>query len=344
MMLILVIYKSQSMSTIKDVARLAQVSVATVSRVLNNSPKASEASRISVSKAMIELGYTPNANARALSNKVCDTMGVVVCDVSDPFFGTLVKGVSSIATQQGLHLLMGNGFHNSQKEREAIDLLIGKRCEALVVHSKALTDQELIDYAKRIPGMVIINRDIPELAGRCIALNNRLGTHIATRHLIELGHQHIAYIGSNQQIEDASSRLIGYQDALAEANTLVNSDLIEAASPNELGGEQAMLNLLAKGITFTAIVAYNDAIAAGAISVLVDNNVKVPEHVSVIGFDDMIYARYLHPKLTTMRYPIELMASQAAKLSLALIANEPVSEQSKVFTPTLVNRQSVVPV
>ena len=102
-----------SMSTIKDVARLANVSVATVSRVMNNSPKASAASREVVQKAMAELGYTPNANARALVSQTCDTMGVVVGDVADPFFGALVKGVAAVAVEQGLHLLMGNGFHHT---------------------------------------------------------------------------------------------------------------------------------------------------------------------------------------------------------------------------------------
>ncbi len=163
------------MSTIKDVARLANVSVATVSRVMNNSPKASAASREVVLKAMAELGYTPNANARALVSQTCDTMGVLVGDVADPFFGALVKGVAAVAVEQGLHLLMGNGFHTARQERESIELLIGKRCEALVVHSKALSDEELIDYALRVPGMVLINRDIPALKGRCIALNNRQG-------------------------------------------------------------------------------------------------------------------------------------------------------------------------
>jgi LacI family transcriptional regulator len=149
--------------TIKDVARLANVSVATVSRVMNNSPKASAASREVVLKAMAELGYTPNANARALVSQTCDTMGVVVGDVADPFFGALVKGVAAVAVEQGLHLLMGNGFHRAQQGGKAIELLIGN-CEALVVHSKALGDEELVDYALRAPGMVLINR-IPILRG-----------------------------------------------------------------------------------------------------------------------------------------------------------------------------------
>ncbi len=333
-----------NMSTIKDVARLANVSVATVSRVMNNSPKASAASREVVLKAMAELGYTPNANARALVSQTCDTMGVLVGDVADPFFGALVKGVAAVAVEQGLHLLMGNGFHTARQERESIELLIGKRCEALVVHSKALSDEELIDYALRVPGMVLINRDIPALKGRCIALNNRQGAATATRHLLELGHRHIAFLSSDHAIEDAILRLQGYQDALAEAGVRADPELVESGMPNEEGGERAMLNLLAKGLPITAVVAYNDAMAAGAISVLADNGLKVPEEVSVVGFDDIIYARYLRPKLSTMRYPVELMAAQAAKLALQLAAGESEVVQSRIYTPTLINRHSVAPV
>ncbi len=330
-----------SMSTIKDVARLANVSVATVSRVMNNSPKASAASRVAVQRAMTELGYTPNANARALANQCCDTFGVVVGDVADPFFGALVKGVGTVTTEQGLHLLMGNGRHTADAEREAIELLIARRCEGLVVHSKALSDDELLQYAERIPGLVLINRYIPALQARCIALNNQQGTTLATRHVLSQGHVKIAYLGSNRPIEDAESRLNGYRDALICAGIAPSDELIEFAQPNEEGGEQATLNLLAKGAKLTAIVTYNDAMAAGALSVLADNGVKVPEEVSVIGFDDIIYARYLRPKLTTMRYPIELMAAQAAKLSLALIRGESSPEHSHIYTPLLINRQSV---
>ncbi|MGL5410648.1 MAG: substrate-binding domain-containing protein, partial [Shewanella sp.] len=288
-------------------------------------------------------GYTPNANARALANQSSDTVGVVVGDVADPFFGALVKGVSSVAAEEGLHLLMGNGFHSAQREREAIELLITRRCEALVVHSKALSDDELLQYAEKIPSMVLINREIAALPGRCIALNNRQGTVLSTRHLLSQGHRLIAYLGSNLLIEDAFSRLEGYQSALQEAAVTLDAEWIEQALPNEEGGEQAMLNLLAKGLMPTAIVCYNDAMAAGAISVLADNSIKVPEQISVIGFDDIHYARYLHPKLSTMRYPIELMAAQAARLALSLSHGEPAPSQSRIYIPTVVNRHSTHP-
>jgi LacI family transcriptional regulator len=268
-------------------------------------------------------------------------MGVIVGDVADPFFGALVKGVAGVAASHGLHLLMGNGLHNAQQEREAIELLIGKRCAALVVHSKALSDEDLCEYARRVPGMVLINRDIPAIKERCIALNNQQGTLTATRHLVEFGHRNIAFICSDHRIEDAALRLRGYQEALAEAGLSVGPDWIEQGSPNEEGGEQAMLNLLAKGLKVTAVVTYNDAMAAGAMSVLADNGLRVPDDVSVVGFDDIIYARYLRPKLSTMRYPIELMAAHAARLAIDLTSQHAASHQARTFTPTLISRQSV---
>ena len=131
------------MATIKDVAKLAGVSVATVSRVINSSPKASDASRQAVQSAMASLNYHPNANARALAQQSTETLGLVVGDVSDPFFGAMVKAVEQVAYHTGNFLLIGNGYHNEQKERRAIEQLMRHRCAALVVHAKSIPNDDL---------------------------------------------------------------------------------------------------------------------------------------------------------------------------------------------------------
>ncbi|MDU3048330.1 MAG: substrate-binding domain-containing protein [Escherichia coli] len=268
------------MATIKDVARLAGVSVATVSRVINNSPKASEASRLAVHSAMESLSYHPNANARALAQQT-------------------------------------------------------------TVHAKMIPDADLASLMKQMPGMVLINRILPGFENRCIALDDRYGAWLATRHLIQQGHTRIGYLCSNHSISDAEDRLQGYYDALAESGIAANDRLVTFGEPDESGGEQAMTELLGRGRNFTAVACYNDSMAAGAMGVLNDNGIDVPGEISLIGFDDVLVSRYVRPRLTTVRYPIVTMATQAAELALALADNRPLPEITNVFSPTLVRRHSV---
>ncbi|MGC9422859.1 substrate-binding domain-containing protein [Vibrio sp.] len=329
------------MATIKDVAKAAGVSVATVSRVVNKSPKASQSSIQAVTEAMKALGYRPNAAARALVSQSTNTMGVLVSDVSDPFFGTLIKAVDTIARENGKHLLIGNGYHNSHDERQALELLINNRCDALVIHAKGLSDDELIRYAEEVKGMVLINRHIPQLAKRCISLDNRKGAFLATEYLIRHGHCKIACIASSHNIEDTDERLQGYQAALTAYGIELPKSYIEYGDPNSDGGEIAMTNLLTKSLEITGVVAYNDHMAAGALATLEQNSIEVPNQISIVGFDDGLIARFVHPSLTTIRYPIEMMAERAARLALALSRDEVIEEETAIFTPTLVRRNSV---
>ena len=333
--------ESPVMPTIRDVAELACVSVATVSRVINHSPSVSEKTRYSVQRAMEVLNYQPNANAQALAVQNTDTIGVVVTDVTDPFFAILVKSVDKVAEEHQKTILIGIGYHHAEKEREAIDTLLRKRCSCLVVHSKALSDEELQHYLENVPGMVVINRVIAGYENRCVSLDNRQGTYLATEMLIRYGHKQIAYIGSNHGILDETERKEGYLEALDAHNFPIVEQAIVHNSPDFEGGEKAMIDLLSYNSNLTAVVAYNDTMAAGAISVLNENNIKVPKQFSIVGFDDMPIARYLIPKLTTVRYPIDLMANYAAKLALSLVDSSIVTPTVVQFNPTLVRRFSV---
>ena len=178
-----------------------------------------------------------------------------------------------------------------------------------MVHAKRLSDRELCGWMQQIPGMVLINRTLPGFETRCVALDDRYGAWLATRHLIQQGHQRIAIICSTHQISDATDRLQGYLDALQEHGIAVDEKLIAYGEPDEIGGEQAMTELLGRGRSFSAVTCYNDPMAAGALSVLSDNSVDVPGHISLIGFDDVLISRYLRPRLTTIRYPIVAMAA-----------------------------------
>ena len=329
------------MSTIHDVAELANVSVATVSRVLNHHPSVSEKTRLAVQDAIAQLSYQPNANAQALAVQNTDTIGVVVTDVTDAFFAILVKAVDKVAEAHHKTILIGIGYHHAEKEREAIDTLLRKRCSCLVVHSKALSDEELSRYLDKVSGMVIINRVIKGYENRCVSLDNQKGTYLATEMLIRCGHKKIAYIGSNHTISDEEERRNGYLNALKAHHYPLIEHAITHNSPDFEGGEQAMIDLLSYNKDLTAVVAYNDSMAAGAISVLNENNINVPSQFSIVGFDDMPIARYLIPKLTTIRYPIDLMATYAANLALSLVDEKVETPSAIQFNPTLVRRFSV---
>lgn len=329
------------MITIRDVARQAGVSVATVSRVLNNSALVSPDTREAVMKAVAQLGYRPNANAQALATQVSDTIGVVVMDVSDAFFGALVKAVDTVAQQHQKYVLIGNSYHEAEKERNAIEVLIRQRCSALIVHSKALSDAELCDFMQHIPGMVLINRIVPGFAHRCVGLDNVSGALMATRMLLNHGHQRIGYLSSNHGIEDDELRREGWSKALQEQGIIAPDSWVGSGSPDMQGGEAAMVELLGRNLGLTAVFAYNDSMAAGALTTLKDNGIAVPQHLSLIGFDDIPISRYTDPQLTTVRYPIMSMAKLATELALQGAAGKLDSEASHCFMPTLVRRHSV---
>ncbi|SEG18248.1 substrate-binding domain-containing protein [Vibrio hangzhouensis] len=329
------------MATIKEVAKEAGVSIATTSRVINNAPHTSEAAIIAVKQAMKKLGYRPNANARALVSKSSNTIGILVHDVSAPFFGAMVKAIDSVACEQGKQILIGSGYHDPVKERNAINLLMSSRCESLVIHSKGLSDQELTELAQEIPGMMVINRSVPAIADRCIALDNFKGAYLATEFLIKNGHRKIGYIASNHDIDDAYDRKAGYLAALIDHDIEAHEELIESGEPDEIGGEQAMVNLLAKNLSLTAVATYNDDMAAGCLALIQENGIRIPEDMSVIGFDDGLIARFIYPRLTTIRYPIQVMAKQAVLEALDRAAGKEVVREQNLFAPILVKRSSV---
>lgn len=329
------------MITIRDVARQAGVSVATVSRVLNDSPLVSPETRETVMKAVSALGYRPNANAQALATQVSDTIGVVVMDVSDAFFGALVKAVDTVAQQFQKNVLIGNSYHEAEKERNAIEVLIRQRCNALIVHSKALSDAEISAFMAQIPGMVLINRIVPGYAHRCVGLDNISGAMMATRMLLNQGHQRIGYLSSSHRIEDDAMRREGWLRALSEQGIIAPESWVGTGTPDLQGGEAAMVELLGRNLGLTAVFAYNDNMAAGALTTLKDNGIAVPQHLSLIGFDDIPIARYTDPQLTTVRYPIVSMAKLATELALMGAAGTLDASASHCFMPTLVRRHSV---
>ena len=330
------------MATIKDIAQIAGVSLATVSRVVNNGPKVGDATRKRVKRVMQELGYRPNANARALVTQRSQSLGIVLPELSDPFFATMAHGIETIARKNNSQILISTGSIKKETELKAIETLLEHRCDAMVVHSKALDDETLINFANTVPGFVLINRYIPQISHRCIWLDNISGGKTMAKHMLKQGHTKFAVVSSQYDIDDPSNRLAGIKSELEKHNIFLDDTMIELSTPDQQGGEIAMQNLLAKGADFTAVLAYNDAMASGAMTMLQDHNIDVPNEVSIIGYDDVLLAEYCRPKLTTLRYPIEMMAMKATELALAYRAGETPQQGSTFkYAPTIVKRESV---
>jgi LacI family transcriptional regulator len=225
---------------------------------------------------------------------------------------------------------------------QAITTLLEHRYQAMVVHSSALDDKTIIGLANKNPGFVLINRHIPEIEKQCVWLDDEAGGRLMAEYILERGHRNIAVISAEKTFNNTNKRVEGIKNALADHDVRLSNESIEYSEKTYEGGQLAIQNLLASGRPYTAVLAYNDAMAIGAISMLESQGFRVPEDVSVIGFDDLILANCIRPKLTTVNNRIEDMAIRATEIALS--PNTPnklsVSKHNK-FLPFLVTRQSV---
>ncbi|WAJ71814.1 LacI family DNA-binding transcriptional regulator [Catenovulum adriaticum] len=332
------------MSTIKDVSKLAGVSPATVSRVINNANGVSAKTKEKVKQAIAELDFYPNAQARALVKQSTNTIGVVMSELSDPFFAIMARSIEITAEKYNANVLISTGSLNEEKERQAINSLQAQRCKAMVVNSKILSDEELIDFAHKIPGFVLINKYIEAIQERCIWLDNQQGGFNMAQYILEMGHSNVLVLSTKNKVYDASRRLAGIQSAFTQAHKILPANHIIYTSPDPQGGEKAIEQALANGIKFTAVLAYNDAVAVGAVAKLTEKGLSVPENVSVIGFDDVLLANYCSPPLTTVKYPIAVMSQKATELALTLSKNEGKVSQTintYKYKPIIIKRSSV---
>jgi LacI family transcriptional regulator len=331
------------MVTIKDVARVAGVSTATVSRVVHGGGQVGDDCRARVKKIIEELGYRPNSNARALVSKTSTTLGVVTPRLSMTFFGCLAAGAEIAARKNNYKLLMSNSLYETKTELEAIESLREHSCDAIVLHSEYSDEKTLVELSKKIPGLVLINRFIPKLAHRCVWLDNQAGSQEITRYLIQKGHKDIAVVTSVYQNSDPELRIQGIHKSMQEAGLHLPHESIAESTANLKGGEDAVQLLLDRGVKFTAVIAYNDLMAVGAMNRLQDMGIRVPEDVSVVGFDNLYVSRSCRPQLTTMNYPIESMATYAAELAIKLSQGTTEAQgQTHLFIPELVERKSVI--
>lgn len=328
------------MATIKHVSEYAGVSQATVSRVINGTSRVSHDKKLKVEKAIKELGYRPNSIAQALASSRTGSVGIVVPELGGPFFSGILHCLEENLRRFGYHAVVTAGSNTEQGQRESVEFLLGRRVDALILHAQHLSDDYLIALEEQGISVVLVNRFVPEMALSCIDIDNELGGKIATQHLINMGHKEIACITGPLDKSDARGRLQGYRKALEEAGLEYNETLVSEAGFTEETGVSAMKKLLKRGCDFSAIFASNDHMAFGAFEVLRSEGISVPEDVSLVGFDNILFARYLTPGLTTINFPIEQMSIEAVQLTIQKL-NKNKRDVNFKLSPSLVTRNSV---
>lgn len=329
--------------TIAEVARVAGVSPATVSRVLNGTARVSERTRERVTAAVRELAYRPNIFARSLVTNRSNALGIVVIDVSSPFFGAIVAGIESVADAHGFHLLVTSGHADARRELAQIEFLAERRVDALILFVEEVGDYDLLSRNDQGPPVVLIGRSIPELEGRCVYVDNELAGWLATRRLIAAGHTRIAHITGPLAHRDARNRLAGHHRALTEAGLAYDERLVVEGDFQESTGVLATHRLLERGYGFTALFAANDQTALGAYVALRERGLGVPDDISVIGVDDVLFTRFAWPPLTTVAQPLNEMGECAARLALRSLGVSLDIEPATKLDPALVERASVAP-
>jgi len=329
------------MATIYEVSKLAGVSLATVSRVINKNSRVSDKTRQKVEDAMTELGYRPNSIAQSLASNRTNSVGILVSELHGPFFGQMMAGIESELRAAGKHVIITTGHSEEDKEKEGIEFLISRNCDAIILHVEAVSDDYLIDLCKGKMPVYLMSRLVEGLDNNCISLNNELGGYLATQAVIEQGHSDIAYIAGPQFKADSKDRFTGHMRALAEYNIAFNEGLYFEGDFKETGGSEGLQHFTDNKQTFTALICANDEMASGAITYAREQGFSLPKDLSIIGFDNIIFARHTYPKLTTIDNPVNLMGHMAAKLVLKNVYERKDISITHSFEPTLITRDSL---
>ena len=329
--------------TIKDVARQANVSVATVSRALNGHQNVADAVRKRVKQVASELRYSPHHAARSLSSRRTHTIGVVLPDLYGEFFSELMRGIDQVARARGMHLLVSSYHGNPEEQGAALRAMRG-RVDGLLVMSpfigcSAILDQNL---AQSMPA-VLINSDTPTDRHASLCVDNYGGAVVLMQHLIDAGHRRIAFVGGPDDNFDARERLRGYRDALAE-HLPDERPWILRGDFDEASGHRAGIELLAAEHRPDAVFAANDMMALGCLFALNQAGLQAPRDIAIAGFDDIPLARYAHPSLTTMRVDIAELGGRSARVLLDIVSPERghVRTPQPALVPRLMVRASSV--
>ncbi|WP_065978470.1 LacI family DNA-binding transcriptional regulator [Pseudoalteromonas lipolytica] len=328
------------MATIYQVSELAGVSLSTVSRVLNENDYVSKKTKQKVLDAMKQLGYQPNSIARSLASNCSNSVGVLVSELDGPFFGEMMSAIEAQLRAAGKHVIITPGHSEEDKEKNGLEFLISRNCDAIIAHVEAVTDDYLVELNKGKTPIFLISRYVEQMKENCISLDNVMGGYLATKHLLDLGHRDITYIAGPLFKPDAADRLTGHKKALNEYNIHFDEQSLYVGDFKETGGYNGLKHFFENKKQFTAIVCANDEMASGVMKCARDHNFELPKDLAIIGFDNVHFTSYLYPTLTTIDNPVEQMGKMAANLVLRDIYKQNRADIEHIFSPNLMMRDS----
>jgi DNA-binding LacI/PurR family transcriptional regulator len=306
--------------TLKDVAQRAGVLVMTVSNVINNWPRVAEGTREKVQLAIDELGYRPNTVARSLVTGRSHTVGVVISDLTNPFFGQVVRGSEDVLYEAGYNILLCNTNEDSRREQAYLEMLVGRGVDGLLMLGSGMTYQEILAIVPSNLPIVTENPPIQKGNVIVIQLDNAGGAYTATRHLIGLGHRRIGHIAGPLARPAGRLRVDGYQKALSEAGLPAEPELIVPGHPSMRGGYNAARQLLQTQHP-SALFCFNDLMAFGAMAACSHLSIDIPGDLALVGFDDVPMAVFVDPALTSIRIDQYQLGWQAGELLLGRLSS-----------------------
>jgi LacI family transcriptional regulator len=304
--------------TRNDVARLARVVPSTVSYVINNGPRSvSVEARARVLKAIVKLGYHPSDVARSLRTQKTQTIGLVIPDITNPYYGEMTQAIEEVSFQHGYTVILAHSSHLPERELRYSQVLRSKQVEGVIFLPVTSDLEPVHSLARAGIHLVILERIVPGYT--CIVSDEHYGGYLATRHLLGLGHRTIGCIVLKGDSTSSAARVEGYRAALAEVGIPMEGDCIVESAYGYAAGESAAQRFLTLPNRPTAIVAHNDLIAIGAMKAFGHAGLKIPDNISVIGFDDIAAASYVQPPLTTIASPKRRMGRAAIETLLSLM-------------------------
>ena len=326
--------------TIADVADLAGVSYQTVSRVINNKPDVSSTTRQRVLGIIDETGYRPSYLARGLATARTATIGLVVPDISNPYFSDLARGVEQAGQAHGYSVLLCNTDEDPEREIEVLKMLDEKQVDGVIVSGLRQDSVNLQRALSRFRAVVLVNRHLNGKTIPAVIVDDVAGGYLATEHLLKLGRTMIGYVAGPKNAYSGIHRARGYRQALDEAGIVSEAGWVQHCAPTVAGGEEATRILLSDYPDLSALFCYNDLVAVGALRACAALGQRVPEDIAIVGYDDIMLAALVSPALTTCRIPRSKMGSQAMTMLLACIDGGGESCGEIVFAPELIVRVS----